>query len=147
MSSSCKKVERLPVLVSGLDVVKLLAVPKLPNGTAAAMTQAILTTVDDRKLRDRIKGLCFDTTASNTGSKGGACVLLETEFGRDLLHLPCRHQMSEIILQHVFSLPDISKSDNIELFGHFRDYWPNIIKANFSTALDDPTTSDVIAPW
>ena len=37
------KVDRLPILVSGLqDVVKLLAVPKLQDGTAASMAQAII---------------------------------------------------------------------------------------------------------
>lgn len=76
------KVDRLPILVSGQDVVKLLAVPKLQDGTAASMAQAITQTIDDWGLRDRIKGLCFDTTSSNTGTKGGACIRLEAELGR-----------------------------------------------------------------
>lgn len=63
------KVDRLPILISGQDVVKLLSVPKLQDGTAASMAQAITETIDDWGLQDAIKGLCFDTTYSNTGTK------------------------------------------------------------------------------
>jgi hypothetical protein len=76
------KVDRLPILVSGQDVVKLLAVPKLQDGTAASMVQAITHTIDDWGLRDRIKSLCFDTTSANTGTKDGACIRLQAELGR-----------------------------------------------------------------
>ena len=71
--------------------MKLLAVPKLHDGTAVTTAKAVVDTVDEWGLRDRIKGLCFDTTASNTGTKGGVCVLMEKEIGRDLLNLACRH--------------------------------------------------------
>jgi len=65
--------------------------------------------IDDWGLRYRIKGLCFDTTASNTGTKGGVCIRLETEIGRQLLNLACRHHMSEIVLEKVFSVYDFSQ--------------------------------------
>jgi len=75
------KVDRLPILVSGQDVVKLPSVPKLHDGPAATMAQAITPGTDDWALRDKIRGLCFDTMASNTGTKDGVCVRLETEIG------------------------------------------------------------------
>ena len=88
------KVDRLPILVSGQDVVKLLSVPKLQDGTAASMAQAITQTIDDWGLRDRIKGLCFDTTSSNTGTKNGTCISVGrrawstvSEFGLSSPHL------------------------------------------------------------
>jgi len=71
------KVDRLPILVSGHDVIKLLCVPKLRDGTAATMAQAVTQGIDDWGLRDRIKGLCFDTTASNAGTKSGVCIRLD----------------------------------------------------------------------
>jgi len=145
--SAHQKVERLPILVSGFDAVKLLAVPKLHSGMAVTMVKEIIATVDDWKLRDRIKGLCFDTTAANTGIKGGVCVLLEAEIGRELIYLACRHHISETVLQHVFSLYDVSKSGDIELFGHFREYWPRINQAAFSSALNDNSTAAVIVSW
>jgi len=141
------KVDRLPILVSGQDVIKLLSVPKLHDGTAATMTQAITQSIDDWGLKDRIKGLCFDTTASNTGSKGGVCIRLETEIGRPLLNLACRHHVSEIILKKVFSVHDVSKSPNMELFGHFKDFWPRIDQDSFCTAAADENLADIIAPW
>ena len=55
---------------------------------------------------------CFDTTASNTGIKGGVCILLEKEICRDMLYLACGHHVSEIMLEKVFSIYDISKSPN-----------------------------------
>jgi len=98
-------------------------------------------------LRHRIKGLCFDTTASHTGAKGGACILLESEIGRELSHLACRHHISEIMLEKVFGIYDVSKSPNMEMFGHFRDYWPRIDQSSFSTAMEDESMAVMIAPW
>jgi len=141
------KVDRLPILVSGQDVVKLLSVPKLQDGTAASMAQAITQTIDDWGLRDRIKGLCFDTTSSNTGTKNGTCIQLEEELGRQLVNLACRHHISEIILEKVFSIEDVSKSPNMELFGHFKDFWPRIDQKPFCTAAENNTLASIIAPW
>jgi len=142
-----ERVDRLPVLVSGKDVVKLLSVPKLHDGTSPSMTNAILETVDEWGLRDRIKGLCFDTTASNTGAKGGVCIRLESDIGGQLLNLACRHHVAEIMLENVFSLHDVSKSPNIEIFGHFKEYWPSIDQVRFSTAMDDETIAALVTPW
>jgi hypothetical protein len=50
-----ERIDRLPVLVSGHDVVKLLSVPKLEDGTAATMTREIVATVDEWGLRDRLR--------------------------------------------------------------------------------------------
>lgn len=142
-----ERVERLPILVSGQDVMKLLSVPKLQDGTAPTMTQAVVNAIDEWGLRDRIKGLCFDTTASNTGVRGGVCIRLETEFGREMLNLACRHHISEVMLEKVFSLHDLSKSPNYEIFSHFRDYWPRINQSAFSSATDDESTAMIVAPW
>ena len=63
------------------------------------MAQTITQGIDDWGLRDRIEVLCFDTTASNTGTKGGDGIQLETEIGQQLLNLACRHHISEIVLE------------------------------------------------
>lgn len=141
------KVDRLPILVSGHDVIKLLCVPKLRDGTAATMAQAVTQGIDDWGLRDRIKGLCFDTTASNAGTKSGVCIRLETEIGRQLLNLACRHHISEIVLEKVFSVHDVSKSPNMELFSHFKDFWPRVDQGSFCTAVEDENLADMITPW
>ena len=142
-----ERVDRLPILVSGENVVKLLSVPKLYDGTAITMSHAVLDSLDEWGLRDRIRGLCFDTTASNTGIHGGVCVLLENDIGREMLHLACRRHVSEIVLAKVYSLCDVSKSPNLELFSNFKDFWPQIDQCSFSTAMDDENMAALIAPW
>ena len=134
------RVDRLPILVSGQNVIKLLAVPKLHDQTAETITQSIVETIYEWRLRDRIKGLCFDTTVSNTGEIGGVCIKLETEIGRPLLNLACRHHMHELMLKQVFSLCDVSKSPNSEIFGNFREIWPRVDQSCYLTAMQDRRT-------
>ena len=142
-----ERVDRLPILAAGHHVVKLLSVPKLRDGTTATISQAIVQTIDEWGIRDCIRGLSFDTTASNSGHKGGVCIRLESQIGRNLLNVVCRHHISEILLQKVFSLHDVSRSPDMEVFSHFRDFWPHVDQAAFCTAMDDENTASVIAPW
>ena len=60
-------------MVSGKDVTKLLAIPKLKSGTTAVMSDACLAEIRSWGLEDRIVAMCFDKTASNTGGKRAAC--------------------------------------------------------------------------
>jgi len=113
-------------MVSGKDVTKLLAIPKLKSGTAAVMSDACLAEIRSWGFENRIVAMCFVTTASKTGCKGGVCIKLEAELGKDLMHLACRHRVSEIVLEQVFSLHDSARSPKLELFSHFRDFWPQI---------------------
>jgi len=77
------RVDRLRILVSGQNVVKLLSGPKLGDGTALTMAREILEIVNEWGFQNRIKGLCFDTRASNTGVISGVCVRLQSELGRE----------------------------------------------------------------
>ena len=130
-------VDRLPIMVSGKDVTKLLVIPKLQSGTAAVISDACLAEIRSWGLEDRIVVMCFDTTASNTGCKGGVCIMLESELGKELLNLACRHHVSEIVLEKVFSLHESATSPRLELFSHFRDFWPQIDQAKYRTAMED----------
>ena len=130
-------VDRLLIIVSDKDVTKLLAIPKLKSGIAAVMSNACFAEIRSWGLEDRIMAMCFDTTASNTGCKGGVCFKLEAELRKDLLNLACRHHVSEIVLEKVFSLHDSARSPKLELFSHFRDFWPQIHQAKYRLAMDD----------
>ena len=88
-------VDRLAVLVSGDGTVKLLGVPNLPSGTGQAEATAAFNLIQEWNLTGRIKFVCFDTTASNTGVHASACVLLEEKLGRDLISLACRHHIMD----------------------------------------------------
>ncbi|XP_065679988.1 uncharacterized protein LOC124806701 [Hydra vulgaris] len=67
ISEKHEKIDRLPILVSGQGVERLLNVPKLPNGTGEAMANAVVTAIYDWNLAENIKAMSFDTTASNSG--------------------------------------------------------------------------------
>lgn len=120
------KVDRLPVIVTGKGVEQLLGVRKLPSGTGQAQASAVVSCLDEWKLKDKVKGLCFDTMASNTGRKNGACILIEQALGRDLLNFACRHHVLEIMLEKVFTTLKIiyaSSGPDIALFKRFTKKW------------------------
>lgn len=130
------KVDRLPVLVSGEDVNKLLGVPKLPSGTADHIASAVHEMIKEWNLAGKIQAMSFDTTAVNTGHLRGACVQLEKVLGRDLLWLACRHHIMEIMLAKVFTLCfGPSSGPDIPLFKRFKSIW-NEIAHNHYQVLD-----------
>lgn len=71
---SRKKVERLPIIVSGSDSEQLLGIPKLDDGSASTTATTIVETIREWNLHERIRAMCFDTTPVNTGK------ILETKF-------------------------------------------------------------------
>src|SRR6218665_2537512 len=95
-------VDRLPVLVSGHGVNKLLGVPKLTSGKGENTAAAVYTLLQDWSVADRVKAMCFDTTSSNTGHRAGACILLKQKLERHLLYLACRHHIMKLILAAAF---------------------------------------------
>ena len=70
-------VDRVAVLVAGGDMEQLLAVPKIGHGIGQEQCDACLRALDDWHLKPMVRGLVFDTMASNTGLRIGACTLLE----------------------------------------------------------------------
>jgi hypothetical protein len=122
-----EKVDRLPVIVTGTNVEQLLGVPKLASGTGQDQANAVVARLDEWGLRSKICGLCFDTTASNTGRHSGACVLIEQALGRNLLHFACRHHILEIVQEKVFTALKITgatSGPDIAMFKLFKDHWP-----------------------
>jgi hypothetical protein len=80
--------------------------------------------------------MLFDTTASNTGRKIGACKLLEQKMDCELLHLACRHHIHEIVLEKVFAVClGPSTGPEILLFKRFQKKW-----ASIKTGADDYVT-------
>ena len=117
-------VDRLPVLISSVvdGSIKLLGVPKLTSGSGQAAANAVYEQLVSWKCDSVIIGMCFDTTASNTGRVQGACTLLEAAVGRHLLWMSCRHHMLEVLLSDTFAVcfrP--STGPDILIFKRFRD--------------------------
>ena len=122
-------VDRLPVLVSGDGVEKLLAVPSLPNGTGQAAADAIMTSLEDWGIKEQVVALSFDTTASNTALAAGACTIVEQRLGHEVLHLACRHHIYELVCSKAFSTCfGPSSGPEIQLFKRFKGNWAELDK-------------------
>jgi hypothetical protein len=141
-----EKIDRLPIIVSGSGIEQLLCVPKLPSGTGKAMAEAMIATLADWGITDSIKALSFDTTASNTGRINGACVLVEQQLGRNVLHLACRHHIHEIMLEEVFSITmGPSSGPDIQLFKRFKAFWPHVVFTDYKPGIDVPVIARALA--
>lgn len=84
-------VERIAVLVSYNGTSKFLGAPKIQSSTGANIADVVYEKLVEWNIVDRVEGMSFDTTSSNTGIHIGAGVLLEKKMGRKLLNLACRH--------------------------------------------------------
>jgi hypothetical protein len=65
-------------------------------------------------VEEHLAGLCFDTTASNTGIHTGAITVIQQSFNRRLIFLASRHHMFEIYAASVFD--EFFKSSGPEIF-------------------------------
>ena len=127
ISGGPEKEDRVAILVSGKDVEKLLAIPKVAQGTGELVAEAAAIAVNDWKLKDEIVGISFDTTASNTGRLNGACILLEKKLEKNLLWLACRHHIHEVLVGDVFkAVFGFTSGPNVLLFRRFQECWPRI---------------------
>ena len=113
----------------GKNTEKLLGVPKLTKGTGAAMAEATVSALKDWNLKEKIVGMCFETTSSNTGIHTGACTLIEKQLHKNLMYLACRHHMHEIIVSDVFKCCFVPTSGgpDVLLLKRFRKNWNFII--------------------
>ncbi|KAK2717035.1 hypothetical protein QYM36_007247 [Artemia franciscana] len=131
-----EKVDRLPVLVSGKEVLQLLTVAKLPSGTGEAPASAVFGAIEDWGIPGNIRAMCFDTTSSNTGRISGACVLLEQKLGKELLSLACRHHIMELVIGAAFRVcMGSTSSPEVPLFKRFQDYWRFIDTDKYETGI------------
>ncbi|XP_074105300.1 uncharacterized protein LOC141531392 [Cotesia typhae] len=118
-----KSVERLPVILTAFGTEQLLGVPKMNSGTADNQTSAILSTLSEWGITNYVKAMCFDTTAVNTGIHNGTCKAIEKTLGRELIWLPCRHHIFEIILRSAFEVYwPVSSGPNVPMFGRFKNH-------------------------
>lgn len=132
-------IDRLPIVITSKNVDLLIGVPKLEKSTGQEQANAIYRVLENWGVSDIVQALCCDTTASNTGRLNGACILLEQKLEKDLLYLPCRHHIYELILRGVFEavLPHTTSSPDIPLFKKFRKNWNKIDVINMTSGIDN----------
>lgn len=136
--------DRLPIVVSGIGVEKLLAIPKLSTGTGLQMGKTIVEVLQDwNGVPEWLAGLCFDTTSSNTGVHTGAISVIQKAFEKRLLFLACRHHILEIVAAAVFDLFFTSSGPQIAIFCRFKQQWPFIDQTLYAS-LDKQTTGCIL---
>ena len=112
-----QKVERLPILLSGIGGTKLLGVPAIPHKTAAVGSKIAKATLELVKIWDceKVYVVCEKVYLQNVVSK-------------PLLWFACRHYIGEIILTHVWDALhiEVSKSPEISIFQRFWQYYPTV---------------------
>ncbi|KAJ8686121.1 hypothetical protein QAD02_021915 [Eretmocerus hayati] len=133
-----KFVERLPVVLSDGKTTKIISIPKLDDARGKTQAHAVYNELFRWGLVESIKGICLDTTASNLGRHSGLAVLLEQLLESELLYLPCRHHIYEIILGCAFKLK-IPKTvgPEVQLFKRFQSSWDNIDKDRLKIPEED----------
>lgn len=81
--------------------IQFLAAPLIPDGTGRSMRDALLDTIDEWSIPCKhIIGMCWDTTASNTGHLQGSATLFEQHMKRAILWIACRHHVGELHIKH-----------------------------------------------
>ena len=116
----------------------LLGVPKIGCETGKHQAEACLATLDECGIRQQVCGLVFDTTASNTGLKNGACTFIEQSLGRELVWVACHHYVTELVLASVSrALSGPTGGPDVALFKQFQQGWPYIDHSTYGIASDD----------
>ena len=86
------------------------------------------------RCRGDLVGLCFETTARNTGVHTGAITVIQDLFTRRLLLLACR---LELYAAAVFDNFFVSSGPEIELFKRLKSQWAFIDKSKFEQLNSD----------
>lgn len=88
---------------------------------------------------EKIVGMSFDTTSTNTGCDNGACAILPRLLGKNLLWLACNHHVFEIMLRTAFeSKFGQSSAPTVTLFDCFLKEWKDIDKTKYKPGIEDP---------
>lgn len=135
-SMTHERVERLPILISYNGQEKLLGVPALSDGCGSTQAEEIYNIICEWGLYESVKTICCDTTNSNLSWRKGAAVLLEHKLETELLYLPCRHHMYELVLSCVHStkMPGTT-GPNVPLFKIFQSQWSSMDKTKYRSVM------------
>lgn len=138
-------VDRMPVIISQQSGAQLIGIPKIENGTGLAMAEGVYDLLVDWKVRDKIVGMSFDTTATNTGQYNGTCAILERLLGKSLLWLACNHHVYEIMLRTAFeSHFGQSSAPTVPMFDRFQKEWKDIDKTKYKPGIEDLKTKECL---
>lgn len=104
-----------------------LGMPILESGQAQAYVNELIGLCENYNLTNRVVGLVCDTTAVNTGERGGVFVIFENETETEVLNITCRHHIHELNLSAAMrtALGEID-APTITIFDSVKREWPRI---------------------
>ncbi|KAJ6648133.1 hypothetical protein Bhyg_03358 [Pseudolycoriella hygida] len=127
-----KKVDRIAIVVTGLNIQKVLAIAKTDDGSGLEVSDTVHEHLEAWSILESIVTMCTDTTRANTGEINGACVLLEKKLKRNVIYLACRHHMLELIIGAIFvMLFGETTGPYTEMFENFKRDWSQVDKTSF----------------
>lgn len=141
LNAKGEKDEKLSIAVSYDGKTKILDSPIIPDKRGKTQADAVLHALEEWGIKDNVVGMCYDTTRSNTGLNIGACINIQNQMLKNVLHLPCRHHIMELIIGSAFqtckSLEENTVSEDISIFKDFKGMWKTIDRNHFESALSD----------
>ncbi|XP_050521259.1 uncharacterized protein LOC126894353 [Daktulosphaira vitifoliae] len=139
-----KSVDRLPIITLCNGESQLLGVPAIDTGTGVDQPDAVFHLFIDWCITENAQAFCCDTTASNMGKLKGTCVLLENYLELNILYLPCRHHIYELILKCVFEVKlYLTSGPDVPIFKRFQQNWRNIDTNKFEPGI----MSDIVKKY
>src|ERR1043165_4388376 len=97
---STKKNEEHYVMIGEPGTIYLCHLT-LEQGTGSAISDSIHNAIEERGITDKIMAVGDDSTAVNTGHRGGAIHLLELHTGRPLQWFICSLHLNELPFRHL----------------------------------------------
>lgn len=85
--------------LSGEGTEELIGVPLLPGGgTGENQASAVVTTLEEWSISERVIGMYFNMIASNTWRQSVACIHTEQMLGWELFCFACCYHILELVL-------------------------------------------------
>jgi len=115
---------------------------KLQQWFACWKSRELPTQLGEWGVADQLNSMCFDSMPNNTGHRNGACVWIEQNLKKYMLHFACRHHIFELVLASIFSeTVSVSAGPDVSDFKRFQKAWPTIDQERFETAANDEMVS------
>ena len=132
-TSKCVLEDVLEDVLEAKDVLEdSTSAPHILSGIGKDHANVCIELLYKWNIAEQVRGLVFDTTASNTGIYTGACTLIEKALGRELVWVACRHHIMEVVLSSVFkAVMGDTTGPCVEVFKRFQSQWNVINKENF----------------
>lgn len=135
--------KRLTVVLSNSSKAKSLEITHVHEDNAKVQSKAVFDICRKWNILENVNSMSFDAARTNTGKYKGVCKTFQTLVKKDLLYLPCRHHIYEIVSTATFAVtietPDMvqgPKTKSFEAFSH-KYYSEGFDRNNYNSCRKD----------